>query len=211
MSDAQRTAAVGDVSYISSCKARFEPEYEVCASGPGTEACRENIRWIGTNAGARRSFEEARKQGRSLLDAMLFAQRHNPSAQKSIADCGEVALNLARQIFAENNQEKIAEQTQDASSCASVVWDDSDFDNGGPDFWHVFARVTNNCNFRFKTAFCIRFLDQVVGTPQSNVLHYGPNNYGPSDVPFIGIKTRTRAFRGLTSFCPVDQICSASC
>lgn len=211
MAEAQRSAAVGDVSYMSRCKAQYEPAYNRCRSGAGVEACRENIAWIKRDGGAWASFQDARRQGRSLLDSMLFAQRHNPSAQQSITSCGELALEIAQQVLGDARRDTAAKQADDPSTCAKVIWDDSDFNSSGPDFWQVVARVTNNCTFNFKTAFCVRFLDQNVSTPQYNVSRYGPNNYGPNDVPFIGIKTKSRAFRGVSAFCPAEQICSASC
>ena len=58
-----------------------------------TESVTDNIRWVFTDTGAKRTYEIARLRGLSKYQSVLAAQGHNPQAQQALADFGEAKVD----------------------------------------------------------------------------------------------------------------------
>lgn len=62
----------------------------------GCEEARVNIDWVlSRDRGARATFDQARRSGSPVLQALLIAQRHNPHAQGTIRRCAAWASSYA--------------------------------------------------------------------------------------------------------------------
>jgi len=76
-----------------------------CRSGGGSGASnpapcgpdeKRNVDWVFADAGARGSYSDARKQGKSAFDSVIHAQRHNRAVQNKLRLCqGWVVAYLA--------------------------------------------------------------------------------------------------------------------
>jgi hypothetical protein len=85
-----------DFSFWQSCRARFQPEYERCASGgdPKCAASKIDIDWVlDVDAGAQGTYRRNRAAGKSPFESVVAAQAHNRPVQARLREC---------QLWAEN-------------------------------------------------------------------------------------------------------------
>ncbi|MFZ1988366.1 MAG: hypothetical protein WAW96_01215, partial [Alphaproteobacteria bacterium] len=82
-----------DFSYMETCTKQYKSDLAKCGGNQDelSQACREakiGITWVlKLDAGARRTYESGLQSGMSSLDAVIWAQHHNPHQQQMIREC----------------------------------------------------------------------------------------------------------------------------
>lgn len=166
-----------DTSFWDTCRAKYKQEKESCGGGTAASrvgsgvggACgkvRENVEWILVrDAGARGSFETARARGSSVFESLIYAQRHNRDAQKTLTDCPTDALAIANALLggapAPDNG-----QTDEATDLACVQFGPATNNyaeviaKADPKYklhqWMWTIPVKNTCKKPVRVKFCLR-------------------------------------------------------
>ncbi|MEA2783207.1 MAG: hypothetical protein QOK29_4751 [Rhodospirillaceae bacterium] len=101
-----------DFGFWQVCTEKYKSDYDACRSSnastgasigaappSGCEEAKIAIDWILIgDAGALNSYQRAIKQGKPQLEALLYAQRHNPHAQEMIKKCAGWGVPYAGSI-----------------------------------------------------------------------------------------------------------------
>ena len=201
-----------DYSFWKDCTDRYKGELDACTGGGGDRsastgastmqppagcaAAKVAIDWILVkDAGARQSYNSAIARGRTVLEALIYAQRHNPNAQADLQACPGWAESYARALGAGQSLGAAApqppQQQETDLNCVILGPPTNDFAQmtaKGFNQWHWTIPVRQTCRAPVRVRFC---LHQNNGFVKKAEHTYGPGFtqmdvvefYVPYDLP----------------------------
>jgi hypothetical protein len=196
----------------------------VGSPAPGCDDARAAVDWVlKRDMAARETFIQGRTKGYSPFESVVFAQGHNPSAQRELRRCQAWATNYISTLSppgpSGGGQLVPPKPSLDpyGNGCASVGRDivddyDEEFRRQGlaPSMWKVVITTGNLCQRPVQIAMCVTFRSAEIGR-ESRQTHLLPINPPAQIFVFFAIMVPTDDYGVGYRFCEFGQPCKVVC